>query len=68
MLADKKEGFLYPYDEPYMLAYYVCTLFENQDMAIQMGRNARARALDTHDREKITRQLNCIYKEIVENK
>lgn len=68
MLADKKEGFLYPYDEPYMLAYYVCALFENQDMAVQMGRNARARALDTHDRKKITRQLNCIYKEMVENK
>lgn len=68
MLADKKEGFLYPFDEPYMLAHYVCTLFENSDLAKQMGRNAHVRALETHDRAKIAQQLVNIYKEVVENK
>ena len=68
MLADKKEGFLYPFDEPYMLAHYVCMLFENKELASQMGHYARIRARVTHDREQIARQLIGIYKEIAENK
>ena len=45
MLKDKEEGFLYQHDAPYMLAQYVCEIFENQDLALKFSKNARERAL-----------------------
>ncbi|MCI8295701.1 MAG: glycosyltransferase family 4 protein [Lachnospiraceae bacterium] len=30
-LESHKEGYLYPYDEPALLAYYICMVFENKD-------------------------------------
>ena len=33
MLVHGVEGFLYPSDEPYMISYYVCKLFENDNLA-----------------------------------
>lgn len=65
MLKDKEEGFLYQHDAPYMLAQYVCEIFENQDLALKFSKNARERALKTHDRDENTRRLIEIYNEIV---
>ena len=30
-MESHKEGYLYPYDEPALLAYYICKIFENKD-------------------------------------
>ena len=65
MLKDKEEGFLYQHDAPYVLAQYVCEIFENQDLALKFSKNARERALKTHDRDENTRRLIEIYNEIV---
>ena len=65
MLKDKEEGFLYQHDAPYMLAQYVCEIFENQDLALKFSKNAREHALKTHDRDENTRRLIEIYNEIV---
>ena len=65
MLKDKDEGFLYQHDAPYMLAHYVCTIFENEDLALKFSKNAREHALMTHDRKENTRRLIEIYSEIV---
>lgn len=65
MLKDKEEGFLYQHDAPYMLAQFVCEIFENQDLALKFSKNARERALKTHDRDENTRRLIEIYNEIV---
>ena len=65
MLKDKEEGFLYQHDAPYMLAQYVCEIFENQDLALKFSKNARERALKTHDRDENTRRLIEIYNEIL---
>ncbi|MGM0792398.1 MAG: glycosyltransferase family 4 protein [Bacillota bacterium] len=64
-LKKDEEGFLYQHDAPYMLAYYVCELFKNNDLAIKFSKNARRTALQTHDKEKNTNQLIKIYKRIV---
>lgn len=55
MLEHGKEGFLYQSDAPYMLAHYVIELFENDQMAISCGQQARSHALKTHDPHK-----NCV--------
>lgn len=64
MLKDKDEGFLYQHDAPYMLAYYICEIFENKDLALKFSKNARERALKTHDRNENTRRLIEIYEEV----
>ena len=68
MLKDKEEGFLYQHDAPYMLAQYVCEIFENQDLALKFSKNARERALKTHDRDENTRRLIEIYRDVLEKK
>lgn len=66
MLVDKQEGFLYPQDEPYMLAYYIKIIFEMGAGVTELTQNARKHALITHDRKKnqedLLRIYNCIKK------
>lgn len=64
MLKDKEEGFLYQHDAPYMLAHFICEIFENEDLALKFSKNAREHALKTHDRDENTRKLIEIYEEI----
>lgn len=65
MLEDKKEGFLYQADAPYMLAYYVMKMFDNDELTKQMGECARKKAMRTHDKQEIFRQLLHTYPLIV---
>ena len=65
MLKDKEEGFLYQHDAPYMLARYVCEIFEKEALAFKFSKNARTHALKTHDRDENTRKLIAIYREIL---
>lgn len=66
LLKDKEEGYIYPFDEPYMLAYYIMQIFENDSEAGRLGENARERAMQTHDRDSILRQLSYIYQKIAD--
>jgi len=58
-------GFLYQTDAPYMLAYYVCEIFANDDLALQFSKKTRKHALKTHDRETNTKRLIQIYRKIL---
>ena len=60
------QGYVYQSTAPYMLAYYIMEVFRQQERAEQMGANARAQALQTHDPEKNLRQLLEIYGAIAE--
>lgn len=68
ILKDKEEGFLYQHDAPYMLAHYICEIFENKDLAMRLSKNAREHALKTHDRDENTRRLIEIYRDVLEKK
>jgi glycosyltransferase involved in cell wall biosynthesis len=65
MLIHKEEGFIYQADAPYMLAHYVCELFENEDLAKSISKKAKDHALMTHDRDKNTKMLIDIYCDIL---
>ena len=65
MMVHGKEGFLYPADEPYMLAYYVCQLFSNDELAQTVAEAAHLHALKTHDRNQNLHQLLRIYEEVI---
>lgn len=65
MMVHNEEGFVYQPDAPYMLAHYVCKIFENEELALEISKNARKHALCTHDRAKNTEQLIKIYSELI---
>lgn len=65
MLIDKKEGFLYPFTEPSMLASYISKIIEDDDLAIELGSKAREHSLITHNKEVNTKQMIEIYKRII---
>lgn len=64
MMEHKKEGFIYPFDEPYMLAHYVCKIFDDDSLAENLGRAAKAKATITHSREINGQTMLNIYKTI----
>jgi glycosyltransferase involved in cell wall biosynthesis len=68
LLESCKDGYLYPFDEPYMLAYRVMQLFSDKDMALRMSKNARERALLRHDRLLNGKTMYQIYRTIAENR
>lgn len=64
MLVHKKEGYVYPADEPYQLAYWIDQVFENTDQAQKMAGNAQLHARKTHDKEANLNRLLEIYTQI----
>lgn len=64
LLTHGQEGLIYPFDENYMLAYYVERVFRDEAMAQRMGGSAHARAAVTHDPELNDRKLMEIYREL----
>lgn len=65
LLTHRVEGFLYQADAPYMLAHYVCELFENTERAREFSSLARLKASHLHNEEENHQRLIEIYTEIV---
>ncbi len=68
MMNRNKEGFIYPYEEFYKLAYYIKDVFNNPKLAESIGENARKHALKTHDPNENNNTLIKIYEELLKNK
>ena len=66
LLRDGEEGYLYQPDAPYMLSDHICSVFEDNARAQQMGRNASTHALHTHDVQKNLEVLLKIYQQVYE--
>ena len=64
MLTHNKEGIIYQHDAPYMLAYYICLLFSNDELALKFSENAKRHAEVTHDREGNLNTMLEIYEVI----
>ena len=64
LIADKREGFIYPYNEPYMMAYYVMQIFSDIDMANRISKAAIKRAEVLYDRKANANNLKSIYLQI----
>lgn len=59
------DGFTYQHDAPYMLAHYVCEVFENEELALKLSNNAKKSALSIHDEKENLKKIISIYKEIL---
>ncbi len=65
IITDGKEGILIQDGEPYTMAAAIYELFINKNKAVEYGTNARVRASERHNTEKIKQQLIEVYKEIL---
>lgn len=66
MIEHKKDGFLYQVDAPYMLCYYVCEIFDHDDIVRKLSVNARRHALKIFDSDENSKNLIEIYNGILE--
>ncbi len=64
MLTHGEDGLIYPFDEPYMLAYYICYLFENQERQEFFSKNAKKHANVTHNQKINKEKLIEIYEKL----
>ena len=67
LMEHNLEGYIYQQDAPYMLAYYVCKVFEDEEKAVEMGEKAHAHAAVTHDRNKNAEVMMNIYYRVLED-
>ncbi|MCC8138947.1 MAG: glycosyltransferase family 4 protein [Lachnospiraceae bacterium] len=65
MMEHGKDGFVYPFDEYYILAEYICKIFRDDELAISFSQNARRHAAKTHDVKENYAQLIREYHTIV---
>lgn len=66
LLTHNKEGYIYPFSEEYMLAYYVCKVFEQQDCK-EITTNAKRHAEQIYDKETNLKTLIEIYNKIIKD-
>jgi len=64
LMTHREEGYVYQSTAPYMLAYFIKSLFEQGQAAQTMGLAARSHALSVHDPETNLQNLLRIYDEI----
>lgn len=65
MIIDRKDGFVYPFDEYYMISKYICDIFDNDILAKEISENSRKHAMITHNKETNKNQLLSIYSMIL---
>ena len=67
MLNHNKDGYIYPADETYMIAHYICDIFNDDNKAIRFSENASLHASITHNRQKNLEILLDIYRTVIKN-
>ena len=61
MIDHGEDGFLYPFDEPYMLAWYICKLFSDRDLAEKISQKGQLHANRTFNRDDNKKRLLAMY-------
>lgn len=65
LIDNHQTGELVPCNDPYTLAYTLCTLLADTDKRIQYGRAGRDIALQRHNPEAILSTIKYIYQDII---
>lgn len=68
MICDREDGFIYPFDEPYMLAHYICQIFANPELAQSIGKKARENARKRFDAQLVVETTMKTYKMMIERR
>ena len=67
MVEDGKTGVLYPYNEPFQLAFEIMKIHNNEEKLRMISENERTVALERHNPEKIGKCLINIYQKVIED-
>ena len=65
LMEHEKEGFLYQHDAPYMIAHYVCKVFDDDKLASDISKAAQDKARKTNDPKTNSLRNKEIYLEIL---
>lgn len=65
IFQDEREVLFAPAGDPYMMAYQIKRLFENDELAISLSKNAYQKAIKRHDRESTALQYLQIYQKVI---
>ena len=65
MAEDGKEALFYRNDDPSLLAWNIKKIFDNDELALELSKNAQKKASDTHNSHKNAEQLISAYKDIL---
>lgn len=63
-IKHRETGYLYQSDAPYMLAYYIIKVFEENEITVKMSENAKKAAARIFDRKRNAERLVDIYQQI----
>lgn len=64
-IKHREDGLAYQYDDFVMLARFICDIFDDPDLAIQYGNNARINQSRISDKKKNIKRLTEIYDYII---
>lgn len=65
-MITEAEGFLYPHDEPVLLAFYICRIFQNEDnLCDRLSTNAVRKMAKLVDRKANVNRTREIYQTII---
>lgn len=67
IFTSEVDGKMYPADEYYILAEYICEVFRDDSLAIKYSQNANKHAIETHDPIENLRKLIEIYSSLLWN-
>lgn len=65
MINHGEDGFLYPFNEPNLLAEAVCRIFEDRNLAIRFSQKGHEHAAGVYDRKTNSRKLLGIYEQVM---
>lgn len=65
IVKHKTDGILYPFDAEYMLAGWVCRIFDNDDFAMELSEGAKKSARIRHDSEMTGKIMAGYYVEVM---
>lgn len=51
VISHNENGFLYPFHEYYMMAHYICNLFENDELCMRFSQESKSRASEIFSKE-----------------
>lgn len=66
IIENGKSGFLYPLDEPYMMEYYISSIFESEEVAMDISKAAISFAQKYNEAAAIVETVKALYQRICE--
>lgn len=68
LIHHEKDGLLYQYDAPYLLAGYILKVLLDDSYALQLGKEAHLAAEKFNDRDQVYKDYLAVYSEIMKKK